>query len=144
MAGVAPNFGIVTLGVQDLDRSIAFYRELGWELRGDRAQGIVWFRTSGTWIGLFPAAELAEDAGLPHEELPPFRDITLAINLPTEAEVDAAFAVWVQAGGTLVKPAAKAFWGGYTGYVADPDGHLWELAWNPGFPIDEHGRIEIG
>lgn len=141
---VAPNFCIVTLGVGDLDRSIAFYRALGWELRGDRTQGIVWFKTSGTWIGLFPAEELAEDAGLERGELPAFRDLTLAINLPTEADVDAAFTHWVDAGGTLVKPAVKASWGGYTGYVADPDGHLWELAYNPGFPLDEHGRIEIG
>lgn len=140
---VAPNFVIVTLGVADLDRSIAFYRALGWEQRGDRAQGIVWFRTSGTWVGLFPARELADDAGLERDELPPFRDITLAICLPSEADVDAAFAAWLEAGGTLVKPAAKAFWGGYTGYVADPDGHLWELAWNPGFPLDAQGRIEI-
>src|SRR3954447_25599462 len=107
--GVAPNFGIVTLGVEDLDRSIAFYRALGWELRGDRAQGIVWFRTSGTWIGLFPAEELAEDAALERTELPRFRDIALAINLPTEADVDAAFGAGVEAGGTVVKPAAKAF-----------------------------------
>lgn len=144
MTGIPANFVIVTLGVGDLDRSIDFYRALGWELRGDRAQGIVWFKTSGTWLGLFPAQELAEDAGLPRHELPAFRDITLAITLPTEAEVDAAFASWIEAGGTLVKPASKAFWGGYTGYVADPDGHLWEIAWNPGFPLDEHGRIDIG
>lgn len=141
--GVAPNFVIVTLGVADLDRSIAFYRALGWEQRGDREQGIVWFRTSGTWIGLFPAGELAEDAGLDRGDLPAFRDITLAICLASEAEVDAAFENWLQAGGSLVKPATTAFWGGYTGYVADPDGHLWELAWNPGFPLDAQGRIEI-
>src|SRR3954466_1365933 len=109
---VAPNFGIVTLGVADLDRSIGFYRALGWELRGDRAQGIVWFRTSGTWIGLFPAEELAEDAGLERADLPRFRDITLAINLPTPEEVDAAFASWVDAGGSLVKAAVTAPWGG--------------------------------
>lgn len=144
MAGIAPNFVIVTLGVSDLDRSIAFYRALGWEQRGDRAQGIVWFRTSGTWLGLFPADDLAEDAGLDREALPAFRALTLAVNLPTEADVDAAFAAWVEAGGSLVKAATRAPWGGYSGYVADPDGHLWELCFNPGFPLDEHGRVEIG
>jgi catechol 2,3-dioxygenase-like lactoylglutathione lyase family enzyme len=143
MSGIAPNFVIVTLGVSDLDRSIAFYRALGWEMRGDRAQGIVWFRTSGAWLGIFPAEELAEDAGLPRNELPRFRDITLAVNLPSEQEVEAAFGAWTEAGGTTVKPATRAPWGGYSGYVADPDGHLWELCYNPGFPLDEHGRIDI-
>jgi catechol 2,3-dioxygenase-like lactoylglutathione lyase family enzyme len=143
MREVAPNFVIVTLGVADLDGSIAFYRALGWELRGDRAQGIVWFRTSGTWIGLFPVGDLAEDVGLPRHELPAFRGITLAVNLPSEAEVDAACATWVEVGGKVVKPATRAPWGGYSSYVADPDGHLWELCCNPGFPLDEHGRIEI-
>jgi catechol 2,3-dioxygenase-like lactoylglutathione lyase family enzyme len=144
MTGIAPNFAIVTLGVSDLDRSIAFYRALGWEMRGSRADGIVWFRTSGTWIGLFPDHELAADAGLSGGELPPFRGITLALNLPTEQAVDAAFEMWSAAGGGLVKPATRMEWGGYSGYAADPDGHLWELCFNPGFPIDEHGRIEIG
>jgi uncharacterized protein len=144
MSGIAPNFVIVTLGVSDLDRSIAFYRALGWEMRGRRADGIVWFRTSGCWVGLFPDHELAADAGLTIGELPRFRAVTLAVNLPSEAEVDAAFESWTAAGGSLVKPVTRMDWGGYSGYVADPDGHLWELCFNPGFPLDEHGRIDIG
>lgn len=144
MAAVAPNLVIVTLGVSDLDRSIAFYSGLGWERRGDREQGIVWFRTSGPWLGLFAADELAADAGLSVEELPSFRGSTLAINLPTEAEVDAAMALVQARGAKVVKEPTRAEWGGYSGYFADPDGHLWELCFNPGFPIDEHGRIEIG
>jgi catechol 2,3-dioxygenase-like lactoylglutathione lyase family enzyme len=144
MTGMPPNFVIVTLGVSDLDRSIAFYRALGWELHGDRAQGIVWFRTSGTWLGLFPHEELAGDAGLPGGgDLPPFRGITLAVNLADEPSVDAAFKTWSAAGGTVVAPATRTEWGGYSGYVADLDGHLWELCFNPGFPLDEQGRIEI-
>jgi catechol 2,3-dioxygenase-like lactoylglutathione lyase family enzyme len=142
---VAPNFSIVTLGVADLDRAIAFYSAIGWELRGDRAQGIVWFKTTGTWIGLFPRGDLADDAQLPlAHDLPPFRDVTLALNLPTEADVDAGFETMIAAGATLVKAAHRMEWGGYSGYVADPDGHLWELCFNPGFPIDEAGRVEIG
>lgn len=143
---VAPNFSIVTLGVTDLDRSIRFYAGLGWEQRGDVANGIVWFRTSGTWIGLFGYEELAEDAhldALPVDELPRYRGITLAINLPTEDAVDLAFVRVRDEGGTIVKPPAHTEWGGYSGYFADPDGILWEIARNPGFPIDENGRIEI-
>jgi catechol 2,3-dioxygenase-like lactoylglutathione lyase family enzyme len=141
---VAPNFAIVTLGVADLDRSIAFYSAIGWQMRGDRAQGIVWFKTSGTWIGLFPRGDLAEDAAVPlADDLPPFRDITLALNLPTEGDVDTAFTTMLAAGATLVKTAHRMDWGGYSGYVADPDGHLWELCFNPMFPIDAEGRIGI-
>jgi len=141
---VAPNFCIVTLGVADLDRSIAFYSAIGWEMRGDRAQGIVWFKTSGTWIGLFPRSDLADDAALPlAADLPRFRDVTLALNLPSEADVDTGFETMTAAGATLVKAAHRMEWGGYSGYVADPDGHLWELCYNPMFPIDPDGRIEI-
>ena len=140
-----PRLTLVTLGVADLDRSIAFYSAIGWEMRGDRAQGIVWFKTSGTWIGLFPRGDLADDTALSiADELPPFRDVTLALNLPTEADVDAAFETMLAAGATLVKAAHRMDWGGYSGYVADPDGHLWELCFNPGFPIGPDGRIEIG
>jgi uncharacterized protein len=143
---IAPNFAIVTLGVTDLERSIRFYGDLGWERRGDVANGIVWFKTSGTWIGLYGYDELAEDARLdvvPAEEQPTYRGITLAINLPSEDAVDLAFVRVQEAGGTIVKPATRAEWGGYSGYFADPDGILWEIAYNPGFPIDDEGRIEI-
>src|ERR1051325_132172 len=91
---IAPNFSIVTLGVADLDRSIRFYADLGWEQRGNRSDGIVWFRTAATWIGLFGYDELAQAAGLPPPPLtdqPRYRGITLALNLPTEAAVDEAF-----------------------------------------------------
>lgn len=143
MSELSPNLVIVTLGVTDLDRSIEFYRGLGWEQRGDRAQGIAWFRTSGPWLGLFPTAELAADAGLVEEPLPAYRGVTLAVNLPAEGDVDAAFDLVRASGATVVKEPERAPWGGYSGYFADPDGHLWELCFNPGFPLDEHGRIEI-
>ena len=144
---VPANFSIVTLGVSDLDRSIRFYRDLGWEQRGDPAQGITWFKTSGTWIGLFGYDELAEDTGseaVPAAEQPSYRGITLAINLTSEEDVDRAFVRAQEVGGQIVKPATRAEWGGYSGYFADPDGHLWELCYNPGFPIDDNGRVEIG
>ena len=143
---IAPNFAIVTLGVIDLEKSIAFYSGLGWEQRGDQANGIVWFKTTGSWVGLFRYDELAQDAHVDAPlagELPSYRGITLAVNLLSEDAVDLAFVRIREVGGKIVKPATRAEWGGYSGYFADPDGHLWELCFNPGFPIDEHGRIEI-
>jgi catechol 2,3-dioxygenase-like lactoylglutathione lyase family enzyme len=143
---IAPNFSIVTLGVADLDRSVSFYRDLGWEMRGNRSDGIVWFRTAGSWIGLFGYDELADDAALPSTPqagLPAYRGVTLAVNLPSEGEVDQGFARAEEVGARIVKPATRMEWGGYSGYFADPDGHLWELCYNPMFPIDDQGRVEI-
>ena len=144
---VPANFVIVTLGVSDLTRSARFYRDLGWEQRGDLADGIVWFKTSGSWVGLFGYDELAADAALeaaPLDARPAYRGVTLAVNLTSEDAVDRAFGRVREVGGTIVKAAARTEWGGYSGYFADPDGHLWELCHNPGFPLDAQGRIEIG
>ena len=144
---VPANFSIVTLGVTDLARSARFYADLGWEQRGDLSDGIVWFKTSGSWVGLFGHDALAEDTGLaavPVDDLPAFRGVTLALNLASESAVDLAFARVLEVGGRIVKPAERLSWGGYSGYFADPDGHLWEIAFAPMFPPDEHGRIEIG
>lgn len=140
---ISPNFAIVTLGVADLQRSVAFYRGLGWEQRGDLSAGITWFRTSGTWIGLFGYADLAADVGVPADPPAAYRGITLALNFGDEQAVDAALAHAVEAGARLVKPAERAEWGGYSGYFADPDGHLWEAAYAPGFPVADDGTIDI-
>jgi predicted lactoylglutathione lyase len=144
---VPANLAIVTLGVADLERSARFYRDLGWEQRGDLAQGITWFKTSGSWLCLFGYDALADDAALvaaPESDLPAYRGVTLALNLASEDAVDLAFARVHEVGGRIVKPAHRAEWGGYSGYFADPDGHLWEICYNPGFPLDADGRIEIG
>lgn len=147
---IPPNFTIVTLGVSDLRRSIEFYQALGWEQRGEDEQDICWFKTSGSWVGLFGYDALAADIGLvaegePAEPAAPpgYRGVTLAINLNTEDDVDAALAHAASVGGAIIKPATKMSWGGYSGYFTDPDGHVWEVARAPGFPVDEHGRIEI-
>jgi uncharacterized protein len=135
---------IVTLGVRDLATSMAFYTALGWERRGNPDDGIVWFKTSGSWIGLFGYEALAADARLQAPpSLPDYRGVTLAVALPSTDAVDAAFEAAVRAGARVVKPAETVFWGGYSGYFADPDGYLWELAHNPDFPIDADGRIDI-
>jgi uncharacterized protein len=136
-----PHLTIVTLGVEDLERSIGFYRALGWESRGEVPGEICWFRTSGTWLGLFGRDALAEDVGVPAGG-EGFRGVTLAINVGTDAEVEEGLAAAAAAGGSIVKPATRADWGGYSGYFADPDGHLWEVA-HADFPLSE-GRIEIG
>lgn len=141
--GVPPNFSIVTLGVADLERSSRFYRGLGWEQRGDPSGGIVWFRTSGTWVGLFGRDELAADVGVPADPPSAFRGVTLALNFPSGADVDAALADAVRAGARLVKAAERTDWGGYSGYFADPDGHLWEAAYAPMFPVSDAGTIDI-
>lgn len=145
-ADIPPNLVIVTLGVGDLERSVRFYAGLGWERRGNPSDGIVWFKTSGSWLGIFGYDALAEDAHLdavPADELPSYRGVTLAVNLASEHAVDLAFVRVREAGGKIVKPPARTPWGGYSGYFADPDGTLWEICHNPGFPLDEHGRIDI-
>ena len=141
---VPANLTIVTLGVADLQRSIEFYGALGWEQRGDSAQGIVWFKTASCWLGLFGYQDLAEDIGLsaPSEQ-PAYRGITLGLNRNSEAEVDAAFAQVAGVGARVLKAPTRAEWGGYSGYFEDPDGHVWEIAYAPMFLVDDAGHIEI-
>lgn len=125
-----PRITLVTLGVADLDRSVRFYRDgLGLPLE-EYNGSIAFFRLSGTWLSLFPRHELAADAGVPADGSG-FRGFSLAHNVSTREEVDRLLAVAVAAGADLVKEAEDAFWGGYSGYFADPDGCLWEVAWNP-------------
>jgi catechol 2,3-dioxygenase-like lactoylglutathione lyase family enzyme len=133
----------VTLGVADLARSVAFYSSLGWDRASSSSEEIAWFRTADSWLGLFPYLELAADAGIDRPTSGSFGGITLAINVESEAEVPAALEAAVAAGGRLLKPATRMEWGGFSGYFADPDGHPWEVAWNPGFPVGKDGRITI-
>ena len=139
---VPARISIVTLGVDDLARSKAFYEALGWELASSVGDEICWFRTADTYLGLFGREDLAKDAALRSEPRAEFGGITLAINLESEEAVDTAFAEAVRAGAKILKPAVRGL-GRYSGYVADPDGHPWEIAYNPSFPIGEDGRITI-
>ncbi len=103
------------------------------------------FSTQGAWLALYPRQKLAVDAGFA-ETGPPdgFGGIALAINLDDEASVDEAIAAAVQGGGIVLRPAKKMHWGGYSGYVSDPDGHAWEIAFNPSWPIGPDGRPDVG
>lgn len=130
-----PRISLITLGVSDLERSIAFYRDgLGLAQR-EGPEGIAFFETRGTWLSLYPRGSLAEDATV-SDEGSGFRGFTLAHNVGSPAEVDALLGQAVDAGAALIKPGQEVFWGGYSGYFADPDGFLWEVAWNPHFTIE--------
>jgi len=126
---------LITLGVTDLERSIAFYRD-GLHLpKRDGPDGIAFFETSGTWLSLYPREALAEDAQVPAGGSG-FRGFALAHNVSSPELVDRTLQEAVAAGARLLKPGQKVFWGGYSGYFEDPDGFLWEVAWNPHFSID--------
>jgi catechol 2,3-dioxygenase-like lactoylglutathione lyase family enzyme len=133
---------IVTLGVADLTRSREFYQRLGWHRAMANSEGIVFFQTGGMALALYPRTELAKDANLPPHGHG-FGGITIAYNARTRDEVDAVLAEAQTAGATILKPAQEAFWGGYSGYFADPDGFPWEVAWNPFFTIAEDGALKI-
>jgi uncharacterized protein len=141
---IPQRFSLVTLGVADVDAATAFYRRLGWRQSTHSVEGTTFFSTPGPIIALWTSPELAVDAGLATEAdapqaAPPFRGVALAINFDTRDEVDRALADWHAAGGRITKPAEETEWGGYSGYGADPDGNLWELAHNPFWPLDERG-----
>ena len=133
---------IITLGVEDLKRSSEFYERLGWRRSMAKAEGIVFFQAGGMALALFPRHELAKDANV-NTSGDGFRGVSLAYNTRNRAEVDSALKDAEAAGAKLVKPAQEAFWGGYSGYFSDPDGFLWEVAWNPSFPMAEDGSIRI-
>jgi uncharacterized protein len=131
-----PRISIITLGVSDLNRSISFYRDgLGLPTTFNIGEGIAFFQLKGTWLALYPSDALAEDACLPPQRSK-FGGMTLAYNVHSKEEADQVIAQAVAAGALLLKPAADTFWGGYSGYFTDPDGHPWEVAWNPFFPLE--------
>ena len=137
-----PRLSLVTLGVADLTRAREFYEALGFTASPASQESVTFFQLGGMALGLFSRAALAEDAHVDNSE-PGFSGITLAYNCHSEGEVDAVFAHALGCGATLKKQPQKVFWGGYSGYFADPDGHLWEIAFNPFFPLDAEGRLSL-
>ena len=133
---------LVTLGVADVQASAAFYEKLGLKRAPASQEAVVFFDMGGVALGLFGREPLAEDAGVLSAGQG-FRAVTLAWNQKDEEAVDEAIIRAVESGGRLVKAAEKVFWGGYSGYFADPDGHLWEVAYNPYAPLREDGSMEL-
>ncbi len=130
-----PRISIITLGVSDLARSVRFYQDgLGLPLR-ERSDVIAFFETKGTWLALFPRGALAADANVSSDGSG-FRGFSLAHNVRTRQDVEATLKQAEASGGNITKPAQETSWGGYSGYFTDPDGNLWEVAWNPHFWIE--------
>jgi catechol 2,3-dioxygenase-like lactoylglutathione lyase family enzyme len=133
---------IVTLGVSDLERSREFYERLGWRKSIASSASITFFQAGGMALALYPRVELAKDANVLAQGNG-FAGVTLAYNTRGRGEVDEVLSEAERAGARILKPAQEAFWGGYSGYFADPDGFLWEVAWNPFFTIAENGALQI-
>lgn len=138
-----PRIHLITLGVRDFANAVRFYRDgLGWPLSRASVDDVAFFRLTGVVLALYPWDKLAADAGVPANGTG-FRGVALAQNVRQREDVDLVLKQAVAAGATLVQPAHDAFWGGYTGYFADPEGYLWEIAWNPHFPFAEDGSLNL-
>jgi catechol 2,3-dioxygenase-like lactoylglutathione lyase family enzyme len=140
-----PRITLLTLGVSDLPRAVRFYRDgLGFSTTYKDGDEVAFFNTGGTRLSLFSLDALAADIG---PDIVPskmgFGGITIAHNVRTKEEVAPVLALAERAGAVIVKPAQEAFWGGYTGYFRDLDGYYWEVAWNPGLPLDADGFMNL-
>lgn len=140
---VTPRINLVTLGVADVAASRAFYERLGFVASPASNDHVAFFDANGVVLALFGHEALAEDAHAPSSGKPGFRGVSLAWNAADEAEVDLIMAHALACGAVRAKAPEKVFWGGYSGYFSDPDGHLWEVASNPFFPLTEEGRIRL-
>jgi uncharacterized protein len=134
-------FTIVTLGTHNLVASTSFFERLGWHRSGSH-EGVTFFQCGCVAVALYPRTELAKDAGVPSEG-EGFHGFTIAYNTRSKQEVDNVLSEAKSAGGEVIKPAAEAFWGGYSGYFRDLDGHLWEVAWNPSFHLEVNGAVKL-
>jgi uncharacterized glyoxalase superfamily protein PhnB len=140
----SPVISLVTLGVRDVPASTRFYQEFGFELSSASVEGEVsFFRTGGGVLAVWSETELAADAGTPPRTDGGFRGSSLAMNLGSPEEVDTALAKAAAGGATITQPAHKTDWGGYSGYFADADGHAWEVAHNPFWPLDDRGLPQL-
>jgi hypothetical protein len=136
-----PRISLVTLGVTDLGRARRFYEALGWSSTSGADEDVVFFQSGGMVFGLWDRARLAEDSGV--IDAGGWSGATLAQNLRSPEEVDKLIDMARAAGAVIVREPAATFWGGYSGAFTDPDGHPWEIAHNPFWPIDESGNIQL-
>ena len=133
---------LITLGVADLERSKAFYGALGWQVTREMLGEVVFYQINGMAFGFYALTSLAREQKRPVSQLGTGA-ATLAQNMETEAEVDAAYARAIAAGATPLSPPEKMHWGGYSSYYADPDGHVWEIAHNPFWPLNADGSLTL-
>lgn len=141
VAGVEQRISLVTLGVADVSRSRTFYERLGW--RGQEAEQTVFFQAGGLAVVLWGRDKLADDAGVEDSSVDGFGGVALAHNVRSRAEVDEVLDGAARAGAALTQPARETFYGGYAGCFTDPDGHVWEIAYNPSLPLGEDGTLTI-
>jgi uncharacterized protein len=137
-----PRLSFVTLGVADVAASRKFYEALGFRASSASQAGVAFFDAGGIVLAVFGRAALAKDAGIAADKAV-FSGVALAHNVRSQTDVDGVLDEAVAAGAKLLKSGQKAFWGGYSGYFADPDGHVWEVAYNPFMPLDEAGRVTL-
>ncbi len=138
-----PRINIITLGVQDLAASQKFYEALGWKRAAASSDAICVFQLHGIVLCLFPEKLLAEDATVDSKAREGFRGVTFAYNVASKDEVATVLLEAKRAGAKIVKEAQDVFWGGHSGYFADPNGHLWEVAWNPHWPLQADGTLSL-
>ena len=138
-----PRINFVTLGVIDMAKMRAFYERLGLVASSASNPNVTFFDANGIVLALFGYHDLAEDAGIKAGPVPNFRGVGVAWNGTSEEDVDRIMTHARVAGATIIKRAQKVFWGGYSGYFADPEGHLWEVAYNPFMPFDAEGHIQL-
>jgi len=143
MAEPAAHITLLTICVSDLARSTAFYEALGFRRRARNAKGVAFFEAGGVILSLWSTGELAKDAEIVIEEPSGYRGVALAWNCASREEVEHAMARAAAAGAAIIRTPQTVFWGGYTGYFADPDRHLWEVAYNPDFPLSPDGRLVL-
>jgi uncharacterized protein len=140
---MTPRINFVTLGVSDVARARGFYERLGLKPSSAGNDSVAFFDANGVVLAVFGHEDLAKDAHLNSDPAPDFRGMSLAWNAASEDEVDKIVEHAVACGAKLIKKPVKVSWGGYSGYFADPDGHLWEVAYNPYFPLSAEGRVQL-
>jgi catechol 2,3-dioxygenase-like lactoylglutathione lyase family enzyme len=138
-----PRINFVTLGVADVALSRTFYEKLGLTASSAGDGNVAFFDANGVVLAVFGHNALAADAHVEVAPAPEFRGVALAWNAANEAEADAVYAHALSCGARPIKKPDKVVWGGYSGYFADPDGHLWEIAFNPFFPLSAEGRVQL-